>query len=664
MKEELPLIVGTAGHIDHGKSALVHVLTQVNPDRLPEEKLRGITIDLGYAYKPLANGDVLGFVDVPGHEKFIHNMLAGATGIDYVLLAIAADDGPMPQTLEHLAILDRLGLNQGVVALTKVDLVDDARITQVKAEIKKLLSTTSLAKADILSVSSHTGDGIATLDAYLAQVALKTPLREPRGNFRLAVDRCFTLSGIGTIVTGTVFSGKVKVGDRMTISPSGIAVRVRAIHAQNQVSESGLEGQRCALNVTAPHLEKKDITRGDWVVSLDIHAPTDRLDAELSILATENKLFRHWNSVHVHLGACDVLARIATLEDEAVAPGHKQLVQLVLDKPIAALAGDRFIIRDPSATRTIGGGIILDAFPSERGRRKPKRLAILNALKTAVIPTQEQIDDPMLGELAALNELMEINIDGVDLDWFKHILNLEQATLDKLILRSELLVVMADKKRIGFSKSRWQTLEALVVAAINQHHGMVSDSPGLTVDELRNKIDKTMAKPVMAEIVEHLLLQKKLLRVGVRLASPLHVVRLSVNEQVLWERLYPVLQADALMPPPVSEILRLLQVPELELRTLLDRLVRMGYLFRVRTEQYFLAEAIAKLGKQVEVLALEKAPDRFTVGQLREFTQVSRGVSIPLLELYDRIGLTVRYNSGRRLKRDWNSVFGTSVNAS
>ncbi len=658
------MIVGTAGHIDHGKSALVHALTQVDPDRLQEEKLRGITIDLGYAYKPLANGDVLGFVDVPGHEKFIHNMLAGATGIDYVLLAIAADDGPMPQTLEHLAILDRLGLNQGVVALTKVDLVDDARITQVKSVIKKLLSTTSLAQADILSVSAHTGDGIATLDAHLAQVAVKTPLREPRGNFRLAIDRCFTLSGIGTIVTGTVFSGKVKVGDRMTISPSGLEVRVRAIHAQNQVSESGLQGQRCALNVTAPHLEKKDITRGDWVVSLDIHAPTDRLDAELSILATENKLFRHWTSVHVHLGACDVLARIATLEDEAVAPGHKQLVQLVLDKPIAALAGDRFIIRDPSATRTIGGGIILDAFPTERGRRKPKRLAMLTALKKAVIPTQEQIDDPMLGELAALNELMEINIDGVDLDWFKHILNLEQVTLDKLILRSELLVVMADKKHIGFSKSRWLTLAASVIAAIDQHHAMVSDSPGLTVDELRNKIDKTMAKPVMAQIVEHLLLQKKLLRVGVRLASPSHVVKLSVNEQVLWERLYPVLQADALMPPPVSEILRVLQVPELELRTLLDRLVRMGYLFKVRTEQYFLAEAIAILGKQVEVLALEKAPDRFTVGQLREFTQVSRGVSIPLLELYDRIGLTVRYNSGRRLKRVWSSVFGASENAS
>ena len=656
------MIVGTAGHIDHGKSALVHALTQVDPDRLQEEKLRGITIDLGYAYKPLPNGEVLGFVDVPGHEKFIHNMLAGATGIDYVLIAIAADDGPMPQTLEHLAILDRLGLNQGVVALTKVDLVDDARINQVKAEIKKILSNTSLAEADILSVSSHTGVGIAALDAHLAKVAVQKPPREPRGNFRLSVDRCFTLTGIGTIVTGTVFSGKVQVGDRVIVSPTGLEVRVRAIHAQNQVSETGLEGQRCALNVTAPHLEKKDIVRGDWVISPDIHAPTLRLDAELSILSTENKLFRHWSSVHVHLGACDVLGRIATLEDEAIAPGHKQLVQLVLDKPIASLAGDRFIIRDPSASRTIGGGVILDAFPAERGRRKPKRLAILNALKNAVIDTQEEMADPITAELEALIELMEINIDGVDLDWFKQILNMEQAVMDELILRSELLLVIADKKRVGFSKARWQILEATALAVIEQHHAMVSDSPGLTVDELRNKIDKSMAKSVMASIVEHLLLQKKLLRVGVRLACPSHTVKLSLNEQVLWERLYPILQANALMPPSVSEILSTLHMPELELRTLLDRLVRMGYLFKVRAEQYFLAEAIAQLGKQVEVLALEKAPERFTVGQLREFTHLARGVSIPLLELYDRIGLTVRYNSGRRLKRDWQSVFGEPEN--
>lgn len=622
------MIVGTAGHIDHGKSALVRALTHVDPDRLQEEKLRGITIDLGYAYKTLPSGEVQGFVDVPGHEKFIHNMLAGATGIDYVLLAIAADDGPMPQTLEHLAILDRLGLNKGVVALTKVDLVDDARIAKVKQEIQKLLSSTSLADADILSVSSLTGDGIAALDEHLTKVASQNPLREPRGNFRLSVDRCFTLSGIGTIVTGTVFSGKIRVGDRVTVSPSGLEVRVRAIHAQNQISDSGLEGQRCALNLSAPHLEKKDITRGDWIVSPDIHAPTSRLDAELSILATEVKLFRHWTSVHVHLGASDVLGRIATLEDEAVAPGHKQLVQLVLDKPIASLAGDRFIIRDPSAARTIGGGVILDIFPAERGRRKPKRLAILNALRKAVDTSQEKNVDPILGELAALTELLELNIDGVDLDWFKCLLNLEQEVLDKLVLLSELLLVVVNKKRIGFSKIRWQALENLALDKINQHHEAVSDSPGLTVDELRNKIDKAMAKPVMAQIIEHLLVEKKLIRVGVRLANPMHDVKLSVSEQVLWEKLYPLLLINPLMPPNVTEILLKLPIQELELRSLLDRLVRMGYVFKVRAEQYFLAEAVAKLGKKVEELAHEKAPERFTVGQLREFTNLARGVSI------------------------------------
>lgn len=251
------MIIGTAGHIDHGKSALVQALTQVNPDRLKEEQRRGITIDLGYAYKPLANGAILGFVDVPGHERFIHNMLAGATGIDYVMMAIAADDGPMPQTLEHLAIVDKLGLTQGVVALTKCDLVDAARIAQVIQQILTLLANTGLAHAPVMPVSVVSGAGVAELDAHLANIATENPQHSQNGYFRLAVDRCFTLSGIGTVVTGTVFSGHVKIADRLLISPSGTEVRVRSIHAQNQVAESGHAGQRCALNLTAPGLEKK-----------------------------------------------------------------------------------------------------------------------------------------------------------------------------------------------------------------------------------------------------------------------------------------------------------------------------------------------------------------------------------------------------------------------
>ena len=643
------MIIGTAGHIDHGKSALVQALTQVNPDRLQEEQRRGITIDLGYAYKPLANGAILGFVDVPGHERFIHNMLAGATGIDYVMMAIAADDGPMPQTLEHLAIVDKLGLTHGVVALTKCDLVDAARIAQVSQQILALLTNTALAHAPVMPVSVVSGAGVAELDAHLANIAAENPQHSQKGHFRLAVDRCFTLSGIGTVVTGTVFSGQVNIADRLLVSPSGTEVRVRSIHAQNQVAESGHAGQRCALNLTAPGLEKKDINRGDWIIAPAIHAPTHRLDARLTLLAGETKPLVHWSPVHLHLGASDVLARVATLESEAIAAGQQQWVQLVLDTPIAALAGDRFIIRDPSATRTLGGGTIIDAFAAERGRRKPKRLKVLQALA--------QPD-----RLQSLKRLLDLTIDGVDLAWFTRLFNLDARDAEALFTQSELLAVMVDKRNIGFSQTRWQALQQQALVALSEHHLKQPDSPGLTLDALRNSIDKSMAKPVMALLVEHLLAQKQFVRVGARLATPNHEVKLSTAEQSSWQQLYVILLDSPLMPPTVPNILLRMPTNEMQLTGLLNRLAAMGKIYKVRNQQYFLAETIADLGSQVEQLALAKAPQRFTMAQFREATKVARGVAIPLLELYDRVGLTVRYKNGRRLRRDWNSVFGAVHN--
>ena len=641
------MIIGTAGHIDHGKSALVHALTQVATDRLQEEKRRGITIDLGFAYKPLANGDILGFVDVPGHERFIHNMLAGATGIDYVLLAIAANDGVMPQTLEHLAIIDRLGLKNGIVALTKSDLVDDKRIDDVTKEIKVLLSDTSLANAQIMPVSIVSGQGIDALNAHLAAIAIETPKREQNGHFRLSVDRCFTLSGIGTVVTGTVFAGLVNIGDKLLVSPAGFEVRVRGIHAQNQIVGTGYTGQRCALNVTAPGLEKKDINRGDWIVGPSIHAPSNRLDAKLTLLNSESKQFRHWQSVHLHLGAIDVLARVATLENEGIAPGHDGLVQLVLDAPIAALAGDRFIIRDPSAIRTMGGGIILDTFANERGRRKPKRLNLLNAL---ALPTK----------LEVLNKLLEINTDGVDLDWFRILFNLDEQEIKKTISASGLIQIVADKRTIGFSQAHWKNLQDQAVTILQAHHVSKPDSPGLTLDELRNKIDKSMAKPVMVILVDNLLSSQQIIRAGVRLACPEHEVKLTANEQTSWEKLYAILLASPLSPPTLTEMLPNIALNELQLTSLVNRLVTMGKIYKVRSQQYFLAETIASLGVNVEQLAISQAPERFTMAQFRQATSVGRGVAIPLLELYDRIGLTVRYNNGRRLRRDWQSIFGVA----
>ena len=311
------MIVGTAGHIDHGKTSLVRALTGVDTDRLKEEKARGISIDLGFAYLPAPDGAVLGFVDVPGHEKFVHNMLAGATGIDFVLLVIAADDGVMPQTREHLAIVDLLGITRGVVALTKIDLAAPAQQAKVLADIAQLLQGTSLEGAEVVAVSTVTNDGIDALREKLFDAAHTIRARATAERFRLAVDRSFTLAGAGTVVTGTVLSGAVATGDHVTISPSGLVARVRSLHAQNRPTEHGVAGQRCALNLAGDGISKDAIARGQVVLDPDLHAPTDRIDATLRLLATEQKPVTQWMPARLHHAATEIGARIVLLGDAA-----------------------------------------------------------------------------------------------------------------------------------------------------------------------------------------------------------------------------------------------------------------------------------------------------------------------------------------------------------
>ncbi|MFC3571478.1 selenocysteine-specific translation elongation factor, partial [Paracoccus simplex] len=373
------MIVGTAGHIDHGKTALVKVLTGTDADRLAEEKARGITIELGFAYADLGGGRVTGFVDVPGHEKFVHTMLAGAGGIDLALLVVAADDGIMPQTREHLAILDLLGITRGLVALTKADLAEPARIVALTAEIAALLAPTGLAGAPVFPVSSLTGAGIAALRAALAEAEAQTATRATGARFRMAVDRSFTLAGAGTVVTGTVLSGRVAAGDHVTVSPSGLAARLRGIHAQNRKADAGLAGQRCALNLAGEGVTREAIHRGDVVLDPALHAPTQRIDVNLRVLDSEPKPLATWFPARLHLGAAETGARIVPLEGP-IAPGATGLAQIVLDRPVAAAWGERFILRDTSARRTIGGGSLIDLRPPARRRARPERLALLRAM--------------------------------------------------------------------------------------------------------------------------------------------------------------------------------------------------------------------------------------------------------------------------------------------
>ena len=374
------MIVGTAGHIDHGKTALIRKLTGVDTDRLKEEKARGISIDLGFAYWPRPSGAIVSFVDVPGHEGLVHTMLAGATSIDFVILVVAADDGVMPQTREHVAIMDLLGLTKGVVALNKADLASEDRINAVKADIDALLRGTGLQGAEVIPVSAVTGEGLDSLAARVDAASAIAERRPDDGRFRLSVDRSFTLAGLGTTVTGTVLSGKVSVGSQVMLSPAGLEARVRSIHAENRPAEIGKAGQRCALVLSGPRISKDAIHRGDMVLDPTLHAPAVRIDATLRLLKSEPKAIGHWFPVRVHHAASQTGGRLVLLSDESMKPGSEGFVQIVLDQPIAAAAGDRFVLRDTTSSRTIGGGSFVDLRAPERKRRTPQRLARLRAL--------------------------------------------------------------------------------------------------------------------------------------------------------------------------------------------------------------------------------------------------------------------------------------------
>ena len=526
------MIIGTAGHIDHGKTALVRALTGVDADRLPEEKRRGMTIDLGFAYRALPATDgadasrgswMLGFIDVPGHERFIHNMLAGVTGIDFMLLVVAADDGPMPQTREHLDIVSLLGVKRGVVALTKTDLVTPDRLIEAELEIRGLLRGSALQDAAIVPVSAVTGQGIAELDAYLTDAALALDAVKPQGAFRMAVDRSFVLAGVGVVVTGTVAAGRISVGERAVLTPSGIEVRVRSIHANGRRAQAGQVGQRCALNITGPQVRRERVCRGDWVVAASVPAPTDRFDARLRLLGATPRSLRPGLKVHLHLGAARAGARLFPLSDPPLQPGAEFPVQLVLEHPIGAWRGDRFILRDAAATRTIGGGVVLDPCPRARGRRRPERLEALAALAQPETA-------------AALAGLLDASTAGVDLDWFATASGITAGEAHAACREAGARVLKADGRGHGFaiSPSRFGILRHRIEAALSEHHRTAPASPGPTLDQLRLALGDRLPPASLRAIVEALVEERGLALSGTAIHLPGHCAGLPPAQAALW----------------------------------------------------------------------------------------------------------------------------------
>ncbi len=635
------MIVGTAGHIDHGKTALVKALTGTDADRLAEEKARGITIDLGFAYADLGGGAVTGFVDVPGHERLIHTMLAGAGGIDLALLVVAADDGVMPQTREHLAILDLLGLTRGIVALTKADLADDARRAAVTAEIRAALSGTALAGAPILPVSSLTGDGIDALRTALIAAEADTTARQTGGPFRLAVDRSFTLSGAGTVVTGTVLTGRVAVGDAVVVSPRGLPARIRAIHAQNRPVTEGLAGQRCALNLAGDGVGKDAIHRGDMVLSPALHAPTDRIDAWLTVLPGEPKAIGTWFPARLHSHAVEAGARIVPLSDP-IAPGDSGPVQIVLDRPIAAAVLDRFILRDVSASRSIGGGRFLDLRAPARKRRTPDRLALIAAARH---------DDPA----QALRAMLAVA--PVDLPGFARDRSLSAQALADAV-RDAQAATIGD---LAVSRDAMDGLQAHLAAILTQFHQDNPDLPGLGRERLRLMLQPRLPKDAFLALLRDEAAAGRTTLDGAFVRLPGHEVCLTPEDEALWSRIAPLLTGEArFRPPRVRDFATDFGIDEREVRRVLKLTARLGRTDQIAHDHFFARAVTADMVAIIIDVAAQAQDGWFTAPAFRDRVQNGRKVAIEILDFFDRHGLTLRRGDLRRINPHRADLFGAA----
>jgi selenocysteine-specific elongation factor len=628
------MIVGTAGHIDHGKTSLVRALTGVDTDRLKEEKQRGISIELGYAYTPLPNGDVLGFVDVPGHERLIHTMVAGACGIDFALLVIAVDDGVMPQTREHLAILELLGISQGALALTKVDRASPERLRAVESEIQSLLQHSTLARAAIFYVNAANPEdpGTTELRKHLHAVAANATARRDDGLFRLAVDRIFTLPGHGTIVAGTVLSGRVQVGDSVDVMPGEFSARVRSIHAQNRPSEYGVAGQRCALNLAG--VEKSAISRGDWLGDPRVLTATKRMDARAHLLAQANRELTSGAHVHVHVGAAHAPARLFLLDSERLAAGESARIQLVLDAPVCALPGDRFILRDTQAAHTIGGGVVLDASAPTRKRRAELRLRYLDA-----------IERMLAGD--GLAPLLASAPFGVSTNALEQLTGRAASNVE---LPEHTVLKGSSQGTFAILSDAWQALRERALATLRTFHAEFPGEAGLDSGRLRRMTRPDLPASLWAVLVNELVHDGSIVRHGPWLQLPDHAATLSESDRELARQLQSLIVQGRPEPPWVRDLAASVKQPEDRVRQILRWQAATGSVCQIVHDLFYDSDRVDTLAGVVASLAREQGS--VDAASYRDAIGLGRKRTIQILEFFDRVGYTRRVHDVHVLRND------------
>jgi selenocysteine-specific elongation factor len=622
------MIIATAGHVDHGKTSLVNALTGVDTDRLEEEKARGLTIDLGFAYTDGEAGARLGFVDVPGHIRFINNMLAGVSAIDHALLVVAADDGVMPQTVEHLEILNLLGIRYGTIAVTKIDRVEPDQLEKTIHDITQLVQHTFLEDAEIIPVSATANLGLDTLKLALDIAADDLESQEDSGHFRLAIDRRFSIKGSGIVVTGSVFSGTVRVGDEVLLMPQRIPVRIRSLHVQNQVADAARSGDRCAVNIAAAQLDLEDISRGNWLTGNPSDA-TDRADISLRILPSEVRPFNHWTPVHIHTAANHVTGRVATLEGSGILPGEEALAQLVMDEPVNLCTGDRIIIRDQGAERTVGGGPVIDPVSPRRGRARTERIAHLKNIT------------PYSAE-ASLGRCLTEAGTGIDINVFAEKFNLTSTQIDEML--DSVDAIQIDDTLLISSANLDKRLDELV-SVMDIWHDDNAAKAGIPVNQLQSMI-RHWPGNLTTDIVNRLTLSGTIQREGNLLKRPGRGIQLSRKEQAILANALPLLAEDPLKPPVLHDLAKSLNEQPKELEKILAQVAKTGQLVRPVKNRFFVPEAMHELKAR---LADAASDGELSVQSYRDATGIGRNLCIEILEYFDRQGVTRRLGDVRQI---------------
>ena len=636
------VILGTAGHVDHGKTSLIRALTGIDTDRLKEEKERGITIELGFAYLDLPCGHRLGIVDVPGHERFVKNMVAGASGMDLVAFIIAADEGIMPQTREHFEICRLLGIERGLIIITKKDMVEEDWLALVTDDVRSFFAGSFLEEAPLLTVSSTTGDGIEEVMKTLDALVAASDFSEAHGPFRMPVDRIFSMKGFGTVITGTAISGRIKTGEDIMLYPSRKSAKIRGIQVHGKDTQEAEAGHRTAINIQG--LEKEAITRGEMAASVDCLQPSYLLDAHFFYLKTAKKNLKNRTRVRIHIGTAEIMGRIVLLDSEELEPGSEANVQVLLEEQVGCWPGDRFVIRSYSPVYTIGGGMVLNGSPRKRKRFREENKIIFTAYRES---------NP---ENLALLHIRESGYNGLTLDRLAVKMGVFGNRLKKIVqypLSSRKIILIEQEKQRMVASAVYEKLGEKLRSVLASYHRDNPLKAGLPREELRSLLYRGLDQRLLQFLLNDLQKKGEIAQDQALIHLSEHKVSLKEDEKILRRELEAFYKEAALAPPTIKEVMaKFARYPQPLLKEVMAIMVRDDALTKATEDLYFYKPSMEKLKEKLVALLVREG--EIDTPAFKEMTGLSRKFSIPLLEYFDKTKVTIRVGDKRILREKQN----------